>query len=191
MSKWDWFLVYDFIERLYAALEQWEVQDDGRPEDDFAGRINAYFQFAGVGWQLRDGKITSRGSEAFEVETHRAISALKETGLQTAEREIREALADLSRRPRADLTGAIQHAMAALECVARSASGDSETLGTLIKRHPGLIPKPLDTAVEKAWGYASEKARHLKEGSEPARDEAELIVGVAATVATYLSRKKP
>jgi hypothetical protein len=190
VSKWEWFLIYDFIERLYAAMEPWEVQGDDRPEHDFEQRINAYFQYAGVGWQLQDGKITSRGSEAFEVAIHRAIPALNKTGLQTAEREIHEALADLSRRPRADLTGAIQHAMAALECVARTASGDSDTLGEILKRHPGLVPKPLDTAVEKAWGYASERARHIKEGSEPARGEAELIVGIAATVATYLSRKK-
>lgn len=190
-SQWDWFLLYDFIERLYAAMEQWQVAGDERPEHDFAERINAYFRHAGVGWQLQEGRITSRGSEAFEVAIHRALPALQETGLQTAEREIHEALADLSRRPRADLTGAIQHAMAALECVARTASGDSDTLGAILKRHPSLIPKPLDTAVEKAWGYASERARHIKEGSEPARDEAELIVGIAATVATYLSRKKP
>jgi hypothetical protein len=64
-----------------------------------------------------------------------------------------------------------------------------ETLGALIKRHPGLIPKPLDAAVEKAWGYASERARHIQEGNEPIREEAELIVGIAATVATYLARK--
>lgn len=191
VSQWDWFLLYDFIERIYADIEPWEVQGSGRPEHDFEERINAYFRHAGVGWQLQDGKITSRGSEAFEVAVHRAIPALKETGLQTAEREIHEALADLSRRPRADLTGAIQHAMAALECVARTASGDSDTLGAILKRHQGLVPKPLDTAVEKAWGYASERARHIKEGSEPVRDEAELIVGIAATVATYLSRKKP
>jgi hypothetical protein len=30
--------------------------------------------------------------------------------------------------------------MAALECVARIVSGDTETLGTLLKRHLGLIP---------------------------------------------------
>lgn len=88
VSKWDWFLLYDFIERLYTAMEQWEVQGDGRPEDDFEERLNSYFQHAGVGWQLQNGKVTSRGSEAFEVAIHRAIPALKETGLQAAEREI-------------------------------------------------------------------------------------------------------
>jgi hypothetical protein len=76
--------------------------------------------------------------------------------------------------------------------VARTACGDpSPTLGKLLERYPKLIPKPLDSAVEKAWGYASEKGRHIREGEEPSRDEAELIVGIAATVATFLSRKLP
>jgi hypothetical protein len=50
----------------------------------------------------------------------------------------------LWRTPEADLTGAVQPAMAALECVARSACGDEKaTLGEAIKRCPGTIPKPL------------------------------------------------
>ena len=60
----------------------------------------------------------------------------------------------------------------------------------LKERCPGTIPRPLDAAVEKAWGYASERGRHLKEGNAPTHEEVELVVGIAATVATYLSRKK-
>src|SRR5215831_12229405 len=87
-----------------------------------------------------------------EAALKRAAPALQETGLKAAECEIHEALADLSRRPKADITGAIQHAMAALECVARAVSGDSSpTLGKLLDRHPGLIPKPLDAVVEMTW----------------------------------------
>lgn len=191
VAEWDWYLLYDFVEQLYATMENWEVQGDGRPEDDFEDKINSYFRHAGVGWQLQHGKIASRGSEAFEISVHRALPALKEGSHQTAGREIHEALADLSRRPHADLTGAIQHAMGALECIARTATGDSKgTLGEILSRHPDLIPKPLDAAVSKAWGYASERARHIREGNDPTRDEAELIVGIAATVATYLSKKK-
>jgi hypothetical protein len=48
--------------------------------------------------------------------------------------------------------------------------------------------KPLDDSVAKAWGYASEMARHIREGRKPERKDVELIVGLAATVATYLSR---
>ena len=103
--------------------------------------------------------------------------------------EINEALVDLSRRPTADLTGATTHAMAALECVMRDACEDAKpTLGTLLQRYAGVIPKPLDLAIEKAWGYASGYGRHIAEGGEPGRKEVELVVGLSATVATYLSR---
>src|SRR4029077_19967160 len=37
------------------------------------------------------------------------------------------------------------------------------------------IPKPLDTAIERMWGYASEMVRHLREGRVPAREEAEFL----------------
>lgn len=62
------------------------------------------------------------------------------------------------------------------------------TLGAIIKRYPGEIPKPLDDSAAKAWGYASEMARHIREGHKPERKDVELIGGLAATVATYLSR---
>ena len=136
-----------------------------------------------------EGEIVTRGTETFESNVHGAVEALEVAGRFTARDEIHEALIDLSRRPEADLTGAIQHAMAALECVARDVCGDERaTLGEVIKRYPGTIPKPLDESVAKAWGYASEMARHIREGRKPERREVELIVGLAATVATYLSR---
>jgi hypothetical protein len=99
-------------------------------------------------------------------------------------------LQDLSKRPTPDITGAIQHAMAALECVARDVTGDQNaTLGELIKQNPGLLPKPLDTGVEKIWGYASDQARHVREGKTPDIREAELVVGLAGSLATYLVKK--
>jgi len=115
---------------------------------------------------------------------------LDETKRLTTQNEIHQALSDLSRRPQPDLTGAIQHALVALECIARDVCGDPKaTLGNILKRYPNLVPQPLDTAVEKAWGYASEHGRHLREGREPSLEEAELLVGIASVVATYLSKK--
>ena len=65
----------------------------------------------------------------------------------------------------------------------------SATLGDDLKRHPELFGS-LKKASEGIWGYASnEGARHGKEGVEPAREEAELVVSVAASVVTYLNRK--
>lgn len=80
--------------------------------------------------------------------------------------------------------------MAALECVVRDVAGKPKlTLGELTKRHKDLFPPPLDVAVEKLWGFESENARHVREGLEPTREEAMLVVGLAATLANYLVHK--
>jgi AbiJ N-terminal domain 4 len=186
----EWYRVYDIIERVYQRFHDIDEEDQRkRLALQFEHTMNEFFIDEGIGWQMTKGDIVNRGTEAFETTVHTASTALHEAGRTTAKGEIHEALADLSRRPEPDLTGAVQHAMAALECVAREACGNNKaTLGDIIKRHPDLIPKPLDAAVEKAWGYASEMGRHIREGREPARKEVELIVGLAATVATYLSQ---
>ena len=186
----EWFLVYDIIEAIYADL----VRRDGlRAESSanyFAEEINAYFRQNGIGWQLVDGRIEVRGSEPFGVAVVAATEALGALGKDTARTQIHEALADLSRRPKADVTGAIQHAMAAMECVARDAAGDQKaTFGEIMKARPDLLPPPLDQAAAKVWGYASEMGRHLRDGREPGFDEAELAVVVASGVITYLVKR--
>lgn len=181
-----WFEVYDLIEEIQADLGR----SSGSRATYFEQEINKYFRKTGIGWQLVDGHIQVRGPEAFEVAVRHAQETLAESGWETAAREIHEALRDLSRRPDADLTGAIQHAMAALECTARLVCEDPRaTLGELLKRQPDLFPPPLDQSVDKAWGYASERGRHLREGRDPAGEEAELIVGLSSVLVTYLVRK--
>jgi len=187
--------VLRFVERVYQSLAKPSSADrQSRSQaaeraKRFQDALNEFFVDEGIGWQMIEGEIVTRGTETFESNVHGAVDALKAAGRVTARDEIHEALIDLSRRPEADLTGAIQHAMAALECVARDVCGDDRaTLGEVIKRFPGTIPKPLDESVAKAWGFASETARHIREGRKPERKEVELIVGLAATVATYLSR---
>jgi hypothetical protein len=72
----------------------------------------------------------------------------------------------------------------------RDRCGDPKgTLGALLSRYKGLIPSPLDQAVEKVWGFASEQGRHVREGLEPDPEDVALAVRVAAAVATYLSKK--
>ena len=121
-----------------------------------------------------------------------ATATLEASKRPTAAKHLHEALQDLSRRPQADLQGAVYHAMGSLECVARDVSRDEKaTLGEIVKRYPGLLPKPLDEALAKIWGYASNEARHVLEGRETNREEAELLVGLSAALATYLTRKQP
>lgn len=183
----EWFRVYDIIEALFASF----ARDRSGAAGQFEHEINAYFREEGIGWQLVDGQIVTRGTETFEAVLSGAIDALKDTARPTAAGHIHDALLGLSRRPNADLAGAIYHAMGALEAVARDLSGDPKaTLGEAIKRNPDLLPKPLDSALSQIWGYASNEARHVQEGREPQRSEAELLVGLAAVVATYLTNKK-
>jgi hypothetical protein len=185
MSDAPWYRVYDFVEVLYDRLTN--SRDPDRAVR-WQSLINAYFEEAGIGWQLVDGHLKSRGPEAFEQSVASARSALEAASLTTAKQEIHEALNDLSRRPEPDLTGSVQHAMAALECTAREATGDPRaTLGEILKRNPDVVPKPLDQAISKMWGYASDVARHVREGSTPSRAEAELVVGVASATCSYLA----
>ena len=184
----DWFKFYDFVEAMYRSIGNSTRGNGQERSTHFQEALNEFFVDEGIGWQMIDGELVTRGTETFESNVRGAVEALEEAGRATARDEIHEALMDLSRRPEADLTGAIQHAMAALECVARDVCGDERaTLGEVIKRYPGIIPKPLDDSVAKAWGYASEMARHIREGRKPERNDVELIVGLAATVATYLT----
>ena len=183
----EWFKVYDIIEAVHARFADSADDDAGR----FAEEINTYFIEEGVGWQLVDGDVVTRGTESFESVVTAATAALSVTGRPTAAGHLHEALQDLSRRPKPDLSGAMYHAMGALEAVARSLTDEPKaTLGQIIKRHPDLLPKPLDTALAHLWGYASNEARHVQEGREPNREEAELLVGLAAAMATYLTRKQ-
>lgn len=191
LGSCEWYRVYDIVEAIFKQLLNVPGNlHDGQSAKYFAKEINNYFRQAGIGWQLTDGELETRGSEAFEHSLSEARDELVESGRTTAANEIHQAIADLSRRPHPDITGSIQHALAALECVARDVSGDEKaTLGTILARNPFLIPSPLNQALEKMWGFASEQGRHLREGREPSYEEAELTVQVAAAVARYLSNK--
>jgi hypothetical protein len=163
-------------------------------EAEFAERLNALFEDLGIGWQTIDGQIVTRGDQEFERVVAQAAFQIEAAGLRTAKTELEEARADLSRRPEPDITGTVQHCMAALECVARVVSHDERaTLGEIIQRHGADIgiPKPLDAAIDKMWGYASEMARHLREGRVPAREEAEFLLSVSASLVTYLLQRNP
>lgn len=179
-----WYRIYDICEKIYEFLIGYENSDPRA--DQFEHELNLIFRDHGVGWQMQDGKVLARGSEEFSQSSSAAIVAMQNVGNSTAAKEMREALADISRRPEADITGAIQHAMAALECVARNLSESKGTLGEII---PKLnLPKPLDTALEKLWGFASERGRHLHKDRQPKFEEAELVVTIASGICTYLIR---
>jgi AbiJ N-terminal domain 4 len=150
-----WYKVYDIIEKLYDSLYD---RHDTQRADTFQNEINEFFLEKGVGWKLIEGRIEVRGGKAFEKTIKSAKAQLESNDRHiTASKELHEAIIDLSRRPTADTTGAIQHAMASLECVAREITGERTlTLGRIMERNKTIIPSPLNIAIEKSWGYASE-----------------------------------
>ena len=182
-----WYKVYDIIEKVAAHLKNTKGHSELQK---FACRLNDYFVENGIGWKLVDVYLEARNPEVLEKSIQTAIQALDNAGIKTAQKELHESLVDLSRRPTPDVTGAIQHSMAALECVFREVVGNPKaTLGELLKKHPKVIPAPLDQSLDKLWGYASEFGRHIRENREPDFSEAQLVVGVCAAVVTYLVTK--
>ena len=196
MEDAQWYKVYDIAEALYAALvpdhetillHGWD--DAYQFAREFERRLNGFLVENGIGWELCGGRITHRGSEAFARSTHEVPDRLEESGFQGAANEMREALTDISRRPEPDITGAVQHAMAALEATAREITGQpNPTLGKLV---PVLgLPAPLDQAVHKLWGYASDRGRHIRERQAVDHAEAELIVAVAGALCAFLAHHR-
>ena len=182
IQECHWFKVYDIAEGLYALIDRHNLESAA----EFEKKLNQYFFENGIGWQMGEGEITYRGSEVFRDATAGAVESLAGAGHTTAADEVHSVLQDISRRPKQDLTGAIRHVMAALECVARDLTGERKaTLGKVVYKLD--IPPPLDLAVDKLWGFASDRARHVREGQKVSPEEAELIVIVACGVCNYLS----
>ncbi len=181
LEKCKWNYIYDIIEQTYNELPT-------KLKEDYQSSITDFFISNGYGWKLEGGHVLSRGDDAFEQSIQSAVLCI-ETSNPDAYSEIRESLRDISKRPESDITGAIQHSMAAVECLCRNILTDERpTLGDLIKKHRYEFSKPLDEAMEKLWGFASEKGRHLKEGKLPTFEEAELVVHICASLITFFKR---
>ncbi|PRY76261.1 hypothetical protein CLV80_10960 [Yoonia maritima] len=178
----EWYKVYDAVEDLVSYIEDRRGYDAAV---EFAGKINSIFEDIGAGWQVMAHEgVVMRGDADFEGAVASSHSVLGATGFDVAQREIREALADLSRRPEADLTGAIHHALGALEVTLRYIHGSEGDLNSLATK-VGL-PKPLDEALKKMWGYSSNFGRHVSPTKVPTADDAQLIVHLSSAYCKYL-----
>lgn len=182
----EWFYVYDVLEAIARQVPRLSRE---KTEQEFHDEVNLYFMRHGIGWKLINGLLAYRGDEGIEQILSNAVATQKITQHQTAANELHEAIKDMSRRPNSDTTGVIQHAMASLECVARDVSGSKDTLGAWLKKNQSIFPQPVNIAVEKLWGYASENGRHLTESQNPSIEEAELVLGLSATLGSYLAKK--
>lgn len=178
----EWYQVYDVIEQLAAFIEGTRGYDAA---EQFGEAINNLFLDLGAGWQIKAGEgIVLRGDAQFEDAVQHARSELTAAGFGVAENELREALHDISRRPEPDLTGAIHHALGALESAARYVHGSEKAFGDLVSQIG--IPRPLDTALQKMWGYSSNFGRHVSPTNVPTLNEATLVVHLSSAFCRFL-----
>jgi hypothetical protein len=195
----EWFWLYTVIEDIFDQLTFYERELCTDEEEEpraypLQSEMNDYFKYAGIGWQMVEGRIVARGDDVFEQTVRRAETELVENGRSTAADRIRRAISNLSARPQPDRSGAISHATGAIECVLDDITGQHMTLGAFLRdpQHSKLFPGSMKKALEGIWGFSSEEgARHGREGIEPSREDSEFIVAIAAAVTTYLTRKSP
>jgi len=178
----EWYQVYDVIEVLVKFIEGKLGYDNAV---QFASQINDLFVDTGAGWQLKPGEgVVIRGDAEFEEAVERAQTSLSKANYGVAEGEIREALHDISRRPEPDLTGAIHHALGALESTARYLSGSEKPFNEVVALVG--VPKPLDSALSKLWGYSSNFGRHVSPTNVPSLSDATLVVHLSSAICRYL-----
>ncbi|MBR1929390.1 MAG: hypothetical protein IJ834_06660 [Paludibacteraceae bacterium] len=179
-----WYYVYDVVESLYKYIV------DASKKQEYELEINAYFQTNGYGWKFENGNVLFRGNEIEEQAFTNAVQSLSTN--QTAQSELKLALDDLSKRPIADTTGTVQHAMAAMECFCRQKfGGTTSTLGDIIQNNRSSFTPPLDKALEKLWGFASNHGRHVRNGGAATEEEAEFVLNMCSSLILYLSRSLP
>lgn len=123
-AKWN--EVYDIIETICLTFRI----------DEFASKMNQYFIKNGIGWKITDNKIQARSPEIIDAIIENSVDLLnQDIKTPTTYQELKLAIEDLSHRPVAKITGAIQHAMAAVECYMRLCTGlKKDTLGQIIKK---------------------------------------------------------
>ena len=95
----------------------------------------------------------------------------------------------LARRPEVDVTGVVQHSIAALEGLVKEKTGSTETLGQAVKLLKD-VPPPLRDIVSKLYGYSSSDeggGRHGSERLRVDRSEAQLVFHLATALISYLS----
>jgi len=187
----EWFRIYEIIEGLYKCIHK-KINYLDPTLEYFVRDINKAFFDENIGWKLVNGKVVTRGDEAFEGTMTTAVSVLAESQKVTAARHLSLAMNAMSARPKPNTSGAVAHATSAVECVLGEITGETMTLGKYLDKHPDLFHAALKKSLDGIYGYASDAgARHGKEGIEPAIEEARFVVAACAAVCTLLNGKHP
>jgi hypothetical protein len=190
IKKCEWFRIHEIIEGTYKVVYERSWRSNPGAASMLAKAINKAFIEQNIGWQLVNGKVITRGDGLFEGTVKGALTALEEDQKPTSAGHLGSAISALSVRPKPNTSGAVAHAASAVECVLGEITGEAMTLGKYLDKHSALFHPALKKGLAGIYGYASDEgARHGKEGTEPALEEAAFVVATCAAVCTLLVRK--
>lgn len=186
LSSCDWSLVYDIIEAIAIYIKKNSYSSS---LTSYIKSINEFFIKNNIGWTISKNGIVER---RYCFITEKIFSNTQNNMIlyesETAQEALIHGINALSKRPNPDITVAIYSATAALECFARTVTGNRKmTLGKIINENKNIFPPPIDVIAEKIWGFSSNNARHLNEGGTLSLAEAELIVGLSNSLINYLA----
>ncbi|MBN2185945.1 MAG: hypothetical protein JW732_00615 [Dehalococcoidia bacterium] len=186
----QWWQFYDICEVLWQGLEY------KRDRDNLSTEINTLLREERLGFDLRDGKVEKIGSAFIDTRAKEARYLLKEPEFEGADKHFEKALKALNTRPNPDVENCVKDAISAIESVGRIIVDDDKALLSKIIKdmaNNGLIPKPLDEAIQKIYAYRGDQpgvAHGLVGTSKVTIDEAEFVLAISAATIIYLVKKR-
>ena len=200
IRRCDWPCVYDAIEGIYEEFgsasfaELSDLDEVTEAQEKFSRKINQVFLRHGIGWSLTGGKVVFRGDELFEENLELLNDVLADSTLTRAHLAFSNARLFLSERPGPRIEDAVRNSFGCLEAVCREicrrATGTDAVPNSLpsVLKKIGVSP-PLDDVVAKSYGFASNTARHLDEKKSISLEEAELVIGLMASITSFLLKQ--
>jgi hypothetical protein len=193
----EWGILVDAIDDLHARqcleIRMWDatrngwLMYDGQDKDEYLYR-DFYFRVSFAGRKYFE-RLQAQAAEESRLDRMPVAALLSASEHQASFRELKEAHSDLTKRPEPDLTGVVQHCMAALECTAKLiARNDGGTFGDVLKQRNLNLPPQLSEMLKKAWGFASDRGRHVNDGRSVSYPDAELMLNLCEAVIVYLLR---
>jgi hypothetical protein len=169
--------VYAFIESVFD-----NVDPAIRPA--FATSINAALERGHADHRFVMRKLLPIVARADVSTIERGMAACKATHLVEPERHLCLALACLANKPRADVQGAIHHAVRTVELAASTITGAMQSLEQCLERleELGYIGSTLKNAYAGVFTYVGNEAHR------PTIDDARVVVVMSAGFVSHIAR---
>jgi len=190
----EWENVFTICEVVHNYL--YGVAGYGNWYESFQLKINNLFSDEQIGFKMIKGKI-ERVRDAFaEAHNVEARVLLSQSEFAGADAHFGKAIKALNVRPNPDVENCVKDAVSAVESVARViAKNEKILLSDFVKEGAvkGIIPKPLDEAIQKIYAYRGNEPGVAHGAVSPSKvtiDEAEFVLAMSAAAIIYLVKKR-